>query len=80
MDEETALSTASKDDGRLRCTFAWSDAEGNEVPEREAMHLAVVISAAEKNDQHRAAEQKALVTAIETARDGSFEDLAMFNH
>jgi hypothetical protein len=76
----TGLSTASKDNGKFSCAFFWSDAQGREVEDKQASHLAVILRFADATEQDCIAEKELLVNQIQAARDGSFEDLAMFNH
>jgi hypothetical protein len=78
--DATGLPTTTKQESRFHAAFYWSDAEGNEVEEKAASHLAVILRSPSASGEDCLREQQILADAITAARDGSFEDLAMFNH
>jgi hypothetical protein len=79
-DDVTGLAVATKDAARFHASFYWSDADGKEVQEEESTHLAVIVRSADADAEDRLRQQQLLVNAIKSARDGSLQNLGMFNH
>jgi hypothetical protein len=65
---------------RFHASFFWSDAKGNEVNETEASHVAVSVRSPSADEKDCQREQQLLSNAIKSTRDGSFQNLGMFNH
>jgi hypothetical protein len=79
-DNVTGLPVATKGVSRFHASFFWSDAKGNEVNETEASHVAVSVRSPSADEKDCQREQQLLSNAIKSTRDGSFQNLGMFNH